>query len=86
MKHRTRNGEIIDFKDIETDHLANIVRMIERKSREGLVVIEGGGYDAESFWAEECTLWGEEALQYLRYDAYLDELSKRKLTHKIRGI
>jgi hypothetical protein len=75
--HKTKNGTKIKLKDLKLSHLKNIIRWIDRKAAEGLIVRTGGGSTAEDMWYDEDTYYGEDARRHLNYYDYKAELSKR---------
>ena len=77
--HKTKEGRKIKLKDLELDHLKNIIKWIDRKAEEGLLLQDGGGYDASDMWYEEETLYGEDARKELNYYSYISELNRREL-------
>lgn len=77
MKHKTKDGKLIDLKDLELDHLNNIINWIERKAKEGLFIKEGGGHDAEEMWYDEYTIYGQEVKNRFSYNSYKKELESR---------
>ena len=80
MKHKTKEGVLIDLKDLETDHLKNIISIIERKAKAGIVVMfYGGPGDIEDFWCDEEVLKGKEALNHLHHAEYIKELKSRNV-------
>ena len=83
--HKTKDGKKIKLADLETSHLENIIKWIERKSKEGLTVRMGGGLCAEDMWYDEETYYGEEAKNiyffdedFKRYESLLISLSKNE--------
>lgn len=77
--HTTKDGVKIAIKDLETDHLINIIKWIEKMADKGFTITSGGGcsYDIDTLWFDEDTYKGESAKQYLGYDSYVEELDKR---------
>lgn len=76
--HKTKDGKKIKLSDLETSHLENIIKWIERKSVDGLTVIySGGGFDAEDMWLDEETFFGEKAKKELNFYDYVLELNRR---------
>jgi len=75
--HKTKDGKKINISDLETSHLQNIVNLIKRKSKEGLTIRMGGGYEASDMWYDEETYYGREAKKQMNYKAYKDELKNR---------
>ena len=77
MYHTDKNGKKTKISDLETSHLINIIRLIERKAKEGLVVRYGGGTTAEDIWYDEDHLFGEEVLEHMNFYDYKNELNSR---------
>lgn len=75
--HKTKDGKKIKLCDLETSHLENIIRWIERKAKEGLTVSIGGGSTAEDMWYEEDTYYGKEVKRKLNFSDYKNELKRR---------
>lgn len=78
--HKTKDGKKIKLTDLETSHLENIIKWIERKAKEGLTVRMGGGSCAEDMWYDEETYYGEEAKRQLNFLDYKAELERRVST------
>ena len=79
--HVTKNGDAIALNKLEDSHLQNIIRLLERKAKEGVTVRSGGGFDDLEIWYEEDVIYGEEALKRLNYGEYVAE-QKRRLTKR----
>jgi hypothetical protein len=75
--HKTKDGKKIKLSDLETGHLENIIKWIERKAKEGLTVRMGGGSCAEDMWYEQETYYGEDAKRQLNFYDYKAELKNR---------
>ena len=43
----TKEGKEIEYSKLEDSHLLNILAYIEKVSKKGLLVIEGGGVDSD---------------------------------------
>ena len=80
--HTTKDGKKIKLSDLETNHLENIIKWIERKAKEGFTVKMGGGTCAVDIWYDEETYYGEEAKKRLNYSKYKNELEKRNKSIK----
>lgn len=76
--HKTKDGKKIKLADLETSHLENIIKWIERKAKEGLTVGMGGGSCAEDMWYDEETLYGKKAKKEMNYKDYISELERRR--------
>ena len=76
--HITKDGKKTKLEDLETSHLENIIKLIERKSVEGFVRKSGGGSCAEDMWYEEETIFGSDVKRELNFYDYQNELNKRK--------
>lgn len=79
--HVTKEGKRISLNKLEDSHLQNIIRLLERKAKEGIVIRSGGGFDALEIWYDEETVYGKEALMHLHYEEYVAE-QKRRLRRK----
>lgn len=75
--HRTKDGKKILLTDLETDHLQNIIKWIERKAKEGFTVRMGGGTGGEDIWYDEETYYDEKAKRELNFLDYKAELERR---------
>ena len=76
--HKTADGKFIELKDLTDMHLANIIKMIERKAKEGIDIVSGGGHgDYEEMWADVEHLDGDEVLEHFGYDKYKKEQRRR---------
>ena len=83
-EHVTRDGEIIPLKDITNSHLINIIKYIERRAKEGVCVVsECYGVDMMDMDFNEEVFYGQNALKRMDYDAYVNELNKRKQSMKL---
>jgi len=79
--HKTKDGKKIKLADLETSHLENIIKWIERKSKEGLTVgVGGGGSSAEDMWYDEEICYGEKAKRLLNFYDYKSELERRAVS------
>jgi len=75
--HIDKNGKKTLVSKLETGHLKNIIRYIERRASFGVTIQDGGGTCYEDFWYDEHLIFGDEALEKLNYKAYIDELKNR---------
>lgn len=77
--HETKDGQLIKLSDLETFHLKNIIKHIERRAKEGITVQYGGsGSSAEDMWYDEDVFYGKEAKEHLHYEIYKKELKRRE--------
>lgn len=82
--HETAAGDLIKIMDLTDDHLANIIKMIERKAKEGIDVVYGGGHgDYDEMWGDVEHLHGEEVLDHFDYKKYKKEQRRR---NRILGV
>lgn len=77
-KHRTRDGTFISLKDIESDHLDNIIKYIEKRAEEGMTIAYGGGSSSEDIFYDEEEIDGEAVLRKLNYMEYVKERQRRQ--------
>jgi len=76
--HTTKNGDQIALSKLEDSHLQNIINLMQRKAKEGIVVRYGGGSSADDIWYDEDHLYGEEALAKMHYSEYAAEQKRRR--------
>lgn len=76
--HTTKDGKDIPIREMTLDHLKNTIAWIERKAKEGLNVMHGGGFDPDGYWWDEEVLSGKEVKEYLNYQVYKRELRRRE--------
>jgi len=76
--HTTKNGDQIALSKLEDSHLQNIINLMQRKAKEGIIVRYGGGSSADDIWYDEDHLYGEEALAKMHYGEYAAEQKRRR--------
>ena len=76
--HITKDGDQIALSKLEDSHLQNIINLMQRKAKEGIVVRYGGGSTADDIWYDEDHLYGEEALAKMHYGEYVAEQKRRR--------
>lgn len=77
--HETADGKLIKLTDLSDQHLDNIIKMIERKAKEGIDLVFGGGHgDYEEMWADVEYLEGDEVLDHFDYPKYIKERKRRQ--------
>ena len=81
--HTTKGGQKIPLNKLEDSHLQNIINLIERKAKEGIIVRYGGGSKPDDFWYDEDHLYGEEALNKMHYYEYIEERERRQKNRKV---
>lgn len=75
--HTTKDGKEIPLSAMESSHIQNTIRIIERKAEEGITIEQGGGSGPDDFWYDKETLHGKEAREYLKHSVYVEELYRR---------
>lgn len=76
--HETADRKFIEMKDLTDQHLANIIKMIERKAKDGIDLVFGGGHgDYDEMWGEVEHLSGEEVFDHFDYKKYKKEQRRR---------
>jgi hypothetical protein len=78
IQHTRKDGTKIKLCDMSDSHLTATIRLMKRKAEEGIVVMDGGGSCEDDFWYEEYRLRGKDALDYMGYVDYVEELERRK--------
>lgn len=85
MKHKMRDGKVIEISEMGDQHLLNTIKLMQRKASSGVTVHYGGGGPlAEDMWYDEEIIKGDEALESFNYNAYVTEEKRRRL--KVVGI
>lgn len=74
--HETRDGRRIPLRELEDDHLLNILRWHHRRAEEG--VVEDSFLGQGTMYAD--TLFGKAVLDYFRHELFVCEAVKRGLT------
>lgn len=81
MKHywETKDGEEIEISKIETNHLINIIKMLERAAENGVEVVVSMEYEGDNNYMTGDTeiLEGKEFLNTTPYKWLKKELNKR---------
>jgi hypothetical protein len=78
-EHVTRDGEIIPLRNLTDSHLVNIIKYIKRRAKEGICVVSACyGVDMMDMDFIEEVFHGQNALDIMNYDAYINELNRRK--------
>ena len=81
-KHITKDGVVIDIDKMSDHHLKNMIDMIKRYAKNGMIVQHGGGFDPDNFWFYEERLYEEDVYDYFSYHKYKKEWKKRKKFRK----
>jgi len=72
----TKDGQQIEYKDLKDIHLLNILKFIEDKAKNG-IIIDGGSSEPDDYWYDEIS--GDEVLDRYDYEELLKEAKLRKL-------
>ena len=78
--HTTKDGRKLLISEMSDSHLLNTINMIERKSKDGIVV-EYGCICEEPYY-DVTEYFGKKALTIMNYGSYTLEAKKRGLTNK----
>jgi len=76
MKHRTKDGRVMDLSEMTDTHLINTIKYIKRRAKEGVVIQYGAGSDGDFYYDEE-ELFGTRAEEFLELPAYVKEAKRR---------
>jgi len=75
----TNAGNEIPYRELETGHLVNILKWIERKAKDGITLqYGGGGPDPEDMWYDEQYIEGKEVFDKYDYKGLKKELDNRE--------
>ena len=75
----TSTGDEIPYRELETGHIVNIIKWIERKAREGITLqFGGGGPDPEDMYYDEEYIEGKEVFDRYDYKGLKKELENRE--------
>jgi hypothetical protein len=75
--HVTMQVGEIEVKNLDDNHLHNIIEMIKLRAKAGIVVKSFGGNTPDDYWFEETTLHGKKARNVMGYEAYKVEQKRR---------
>ena len=81
-EHVTRDSGEFRLCDLTYTNLCNIINYIEKRSRDGFyvsLICCWNPADPDSMCYEEEYVKGDEALSILKYDAYINELKRRRI-------
>lgn len=88
VEHVTKDGKTIPLRDITDSNLVNIIKYIEKRSREGFYVSMISCWnpaDHDSMDYQEDYVKGGEALSILNHDTYVNELKRREAKKALRS-
>ena len=77
-----KDGREINICDMETSHIENCIKMLERNAEEGVEYSINLGYDGDDDFQtyDEGVMYGKEYLKTTQYNELKKELKKRKIT------
>lgn len=73
----TKEGIEIPYKQLGDSHLLNILKWIEKRADNGVLVVMGGGSSPEDYWYEEYEISGDEVFERYDYKGLQKEAKKR---------
>jgi predicted MPP superfamily phosphohydrolase len=76
--HRTRDGKRIPVSQMTDAHLRNMIKLIERKAKEGIKLVTGDMIDGDPEYEVE-EIFGAAVLRLMKHAIYAAELKRRKL-------
>ena len=77
-EHKMKDGTIIAIADMSDAHLSSTIKMLERRSMEGIrghILVNSELANGNEY--QECIITGEEALKRMGYEHYVNEQSRR---------
>lgn len=74
--HKPRGGKPTPLSQLTTDHLHNIISLINKKAEEGVFSKVRVG-DNDNWWDEQHVIYGDEVRKKFHYDEYKKELDSR---------
>lgn len=74
--HTTKDGKKMLISDMETSHLNAMIKFIERKAEDGLMLVSGSPGDGDVEY-----LYGIDVMTYFRYMDYVQESRSRGIPH-----
>lgn len=77
--HTDESGKRTLITKLETSHLENIIKYIDRKAASGLIKYYCGceSGDAMDVWYDEEIIYGDDVRYEMDYEAYVSELKRR---------
>ena len=81
MYWTTKKGEELEISNMETSHIENCIKLLERNAENGVNVIIRNSPDGDDDYGieEAYTVYGEEYLDSTPYERLKKELNKRKI-------
>jgi len=79
----TQEGKKILISEMQTSHIRNCIKMIDKYAKEGMEYLTGGtGFSgtADEMWADVCYIEGKDVYAHFgkkKYEALKNELTKR---------
>ncbi len=76
----TKEGDEIEYKKLEDNHLLNILKWIERRAENGMTVMEGAWcpFEKDGYY-DEYEIKGDEVLEKYDYKELVKEAKRRKI-------
>jgi hypothetical protein len=84
MKHKTKDGKLIDLKDLELHRLKKIIKKIKRKAIKGTFIEEENIFGGRNF--SDKYIVGKEVKDHFNYEVYKQELKRRKYESKQNSV
>jgi hypothetical protein len=75
-KHKDKDGNLVELSELKLSHLYNIIAWIQKRARAGVVITSGSTIPGAEYLDTD-TYYGDEARDFLHYDNYIRELTKR---------
>lgn len=76
--HIDKQGNEHKLSEMPVEHIMNIMRFIEEKARQGLLIRQGGrSICDDDRWYEEDMIYGDDVKERLNYYSFENEIKRR---------
>jgi len=82
--HYCKDGTGLFLEDMTETHLENTIMRIQRLSKSGITLMNGGGHFAEDMYYDEEHLLGDEVKEHMGWSNYIEERHRRNLIKELK--